>query len=152
MTTFSEPKRQYNKRSPEQIRAELEERIKKLSDKEKLNNAVNREELQPLFEAKNKLITEKNKTSVLLGNSTLGLNYKIRCTSAKLSMLQARYDFINYTSKNYSGLITSINDRIASLALEDVIIDEDLIVATNIEDDEYHRLKNVYENSLAAYK
>jgi translation initiation factor 2B subunit (eIF-2B alpha/beta/delta family) len=152
MNDFVEPKRQYSKRSPEEVRAELESRLQKMDQKQKIQAAVGRPELQPLIEAKNELISEKNKNSVLLGNTSLGLNYKLRLTSAKLSMLQDRRALVSYVSENISRLVSEINAKISELALKDVINPEDVIVATSFQDEEYNRLLNAFENSESLYE
>jgi hypothetical protein len=151
MENFSEPKRNYVKRTPEQIRADLQEKLNKMAQKEAVRTAQNRPELQPLIEAKNKLISEKNKNSVLLGSSTLGLSYKIRLATAKLSMLQARQDLVSYTSQNISKLVQEINNQISILALEENISPADLIAATSFEDQEYSRLLSEFQSAEKYY-
>lgn len=152
MSDFIEPKRQYSKRSAEEVRAELEAKLQRMDQKQKIQAAVNRPELQPLIEAKNQLLSEKNKNSVLLGNTSLGLNYKLRLTSAKLSMLQDRRALVGYVSENISRLVSEINNKIAELALKDVINPEDVLVATSFQDEEYNRLLQAFENSESLYE
>jgi len=152
MSDFIEPKRQYSKRSAEEVRAELEAKLQRMDQKQKIQAAVSRPELQPLIEAKNQLLSEKNKNSVLLGNTSLGLNYKLRLTSAKLSMLQDRRALVSYVSENISRLVSEINNKIAELALKDVINPEDVLVATSFQDEEYNRLLRAFENSESLYE
>jgi len=152
MENFVQPdKRNYSKRTPEEIKKALEEKLNRMNEKERIRSAVSRPEMQPLIEAKNQLLSEKNKNSVLLGNTSLGLNYKIRLTAAKLSMLQARHNFVSYVSKNISNLVNNINSQISNLALKEEITADDVMIATSFEDEEYYRLQSEFSDAEKYY-